>query len=110
VPAKEGSDRAHDRRRACLPGAGASVARADGRDDRRALPAGWARADQPDLALGPISHVLLDEWRTAGLVPRLADRRPSTCAELRPDDRRLHARAESILGRGGLPARRLRLP
>ena len=32
-------------------------------------------ADQPDLALGAVPHLPLDERRAAGLVPRLADRR-----------------------------------
>ena len=70
-----GADRAHDRRRARVAGAGAALARAAGRDGRRPLPARRARPDQPDLALGAVPHVLLDERRPAGLVPRLADRR-----------------------------------
>ena len=99
-----------DRRRARVAGAGAALAGADGRDGRLPLPARRARPDQPDLALGAVPHVLVDERRAAGLVPRLADRRAAARAELRPDDRPLHARAEPVLGRRRVPADRLRVP
>ena len=107
---QDGADGADDRRRAGVAGPGAALARADGRDGRLPLPARRARPDQPGLALGAVPHVLVDERRAAGLVPRLADRRAAARAELRPDDRPLHARAEPVLGRRRVPAHRLRLP
>ena len=59
---------------------------------------------------GPYHTYLVDERRAAGLVPRLADRRPAPRAGLRRDDRALHAGAESVLGRRVVPARGLRVP
>src|SRR5581483_5887433 len=97
-------------RAADVPRADAAVARARLRRRGRALPARRARADQPDLAVGAVPHVLVDERRAARLVPRLADRRPAPDAALGLRDRRLHPRAEPVLGRGVLPARGLRLP
>ena len=49
-------DGAHRRRRAGVPGSGAAVARPLLRGRRRAAPAGRPRADQPDLAVGPVPH------------------------------------------------------
>src|SRR5919197_965538 len=103
-------DRAQDRRRPPVPGADAALARALLRGRWSAVPAGWARADQSHLALGPVPHLRLDERRAAGLVPRLADRRAAARAGVRPHDRALHARAEPILGRSLLPAPRLHVP
>ena len=80
------------------------------RDRRGPRPARRPRPDQPDLAVGAVPHLRLDERRPARLVPRLADRRAATRAELRRHDRPLHARAEPVLGRRALPARRLRIP
>ena len=77
---------------------------------RRALPARRPRADQPDLAVGPVPRRRLDERRAARLVPRLADRRAAARARLRRHDRQLHARAEPVLGRRAVPGRRLRDP
>src|SRR5581483_1938967 len=82
VPAEAGADRADARRRARVAGPGAAVDRADGRDDGVPVPARRARGDQPDLAVGAVPHVLLDERRAAGLVPRLADRRAAPDARL----------------------------
>src|SRR5205085_3564467 len=110
VPQAEGADGAHDRRRAGVAGPDAAVARADDRNGGFPLPARRARRDQPGLALGAVPHVFVDERRSAGLVPRLADRRPAARAELRLDDRGLHARAEPVLGRRRPAAPRLRLP
>src|SRR5579884_3523042 len=81
VPAQAGADRAHDPGRPRLPRPGAALDRPDGRDGRPPLPARRSRADQPDLALGPVPHLLVDERRPARLVPRLADRRPAPRAE-----------------------------
>ena len=108
VQARPARDRAQARRRADVPGPGAALARPAVRGRRRPRPARRARPDQPDLAVGAVSHLLLDERRAARLVPRLADRRAAAHARLRRDDRRLHARAEPVLGRSALPAARLR--
>ena len=62
-----------------------------------------ARADQPDLALGALPHLPLDERRPAGLVPRLADRGAAPRPGLGLHDRALHRDPEPVLGRGALP-------
>src|SRR5262249_51621361 len=80
VPQRGAADRAQARRPAALPGVHTALARSLLRRLRRALPARRARADQPDLALGAVPHLLVDERRPARLVPRLADRGPAARA------------------------------
>src|SRR5207247_1192043 len=67
-------DGAPCRRPADVPRLRAALARPPVRGRGRAGAAGGPRADQPDLALGPVPRRAGDERGAARLVPRLADR------------------------------------
>ena len=69
---------------------------------------GGLDSDQPDLAVGAVSPVPVRERRPAGLVHRLADRRAAPDAQLGARDRRSHGDPQSVLGRRGVPAVRVR--
>ena len=100
--------RAQRRRHADVARLRAAFDRPAVRRRRRAVPARRPGPDQPDLAVGALSHLPLRERRAAGLVHRLADRRAATDAELRARDRRPHDHPQPVLGRRALPARRVR--
>src|SRR4051812_47361188 len=90
--------RAQRRGHANVAGLRTALDRADAVSGGRAVPARRAGADQPDLGVGAVPHLSLDERRAARLVPRLADRRDAADAELRADRRRRHAGAQPVLG------------
>src|SRR5205085_11136103 len=75
VPGRAAADGAEARRRPDVSGADAALARALPRRRGSPLPARRPRPDQPDLGIGAIPHLRLDERGPARLVPRLADRR-----------------------------------
>src|SRR5205823_6881151 len=107
VPREPADDREDRGRDPGFPGLRAAVARPLLLGGGGAVPAGRARPDQPDLALGPVPHLAGNERRAAGLVPGMADRGAAARAEFRRHDRELHADPESVLGRGAVPADRV---
>src|SRR5439155_17167585 len=87
----------------------ASLDQPAARRHRRAIPARRARADQPDLALRPLPHVLGDERSAARLVCRVADRSVTPDAAARDPCLWIHTRAERFLRRGAISVDRFRL-
>ncbi|CAA9512274.1 MAG: Ubiquinol-cytochrome C reductase, cytochrome B subunit, partial [uncultured Solirubrobacterales bacterium] len=99
---RQDRDRAKRRRLSAVARLRAQVGRAAARHRGGAVPARRARADQPDLAVGAVRALPVDQRRAAGLVPGLAAGRPAADAGARGPTRQLDARAEPVLGRARL--------
>src|SRR5205807_5511960 len=94
VPGVAQAHRAADRRPADVPELRASLTGADVLRRGGPVPARRTGSDQSDLAVGTVRALAGDKRRPTGLVLGVADRSASADAELRSDDRPLHAGTE----------------